>query len=293
MGLQEERLQDPAFRHRESGHSPRRHTECACHIFSSPGVYACGWGMIGYSFLFPKPHLWGGLDFGEFLFSSQINIMSDIQEPIPAAAEAKKETRRRWRFQYSLRTLMVFVFVVSILCSIGACTHWVVPVGLSAIAVSVLLLVTVTARASTTIASIAVVASQMIGVFVNFIHMILSILGGLIGLIHGTDSSPDFDNRLALVGFSCSAVALINCLALFSSPRIFFKAFLPLSVLGNCITLSLATLAITYPTLDVIGGVTSYVIFYSLTFISINAIAVRMTYLMRFNEETREKYKGL
>jgi hypothetical protein len=72
--------------------------------------------MIGYSYLFPKPHLWGGLDFGEFLFSSQINIMSDIQETIPTAAEAKKEPRRRWRFQYSLRTLMIFVTVVGVLC---------------------------------------------------------------------------------------------------------------------------------------------------------------------------------
>ena len=42
--------------------------------------------------------------------------MPDIQEPIPAAAEAKKEPRRRWRFQYSLRTLMIFVSIVGVLC---------------------------------------------------------------------------------------------------------------------------------------------------------------------------------
>jgi Leucine-rich repeat (LRR) protein len=42
--------------------------------------------------------------------------MSDIQESIPAAAEAKKEPRRRWRFQYSLRTLLIFVSIVGVLC---------------------------------------------------------------------------------------------------------------------------------------------------------------------------------
>ena len=42
--------------------------------------------------------------------------MSDNQEPIPAAAEAKKEPRRRWRFQYSLRTLLIFVSIVGVLC---------------------------------------------------------------------------------------------------------------------------------------------------------------------------------
>jgi hypothetical protein len=234
----------------------------------------------------------GRAGFRGVLYSLQINIMPDIQEPIPAAAEVKKEPRRRWRFQYSLRTLMAFVFIVSILCSIGACTHWVVPVGLSTIAVSVLLLVTITERASATIASIAVVAAQMIGVFVNFIHMILSILGGLIGFMHGTDTSPDFDNRLTLIGFSCAAVALVNCLTLWSSPQVFYKVLLPISILGNFITMFLAILAITYPTLDVIGGLPSYVIFYSLTFISINAIAVRTTYLVRFDEKIREKYKG-
>ncbi|MGD0654682.1 MAG: hypothetical protein ABSA16_10090 [Thermoguttaceae bacterium] len=218
--------------------------------------------------------------------------MPNTQEPIPVPAEPKKKPRRRRRFQYSLRTLLVFVFIVSVLCSIGACTHWVVPVELSAIAVSVTLLVTVTAWASATFARIAVVAAQMIGVFVNFIHMIHAILGGLIGFIHGTDTSADFNNLLALVGFSCAAVALINCLALLVSRRAFLQALLPLAAVGNCVTLVLATLAFACPRLDVIGGVPSFVIFYSLTFISINAIAVRLTYLVRFKEGTKEKDKG-
>jgi hypothetical protein len=214
--------------------------------------------------------------------------MSDAPATAPAPAETEEKSHPRWRFQYSLRTLLIFVFIVSVLCSVGACTHWIVPVGIAAIAVTITLLTMMTVRASATIASVSIVAAQMIGVFVNFIYMIHAIILGFIGFAHGTDTSPDFNNILALVGFSSSAIALINCLALWASPRVFFKALLPISILGNCITLFLATLAVTYPTLDVIGGLPSYVIFYSLTYISINAIAVRMAYLVRFNEKIRE-----
>jgi hypothetical protein len=42
--------------------------------------------------------------------------MPDAQEPIPAATNPKKEPRRRWRFQYSVRTLLIFVTVVGVLC---------------------------------------------------------------------------------------------------------------------------------------------------------------------------------
>ena len=198
--------------------------------------------------------------------------------------------RRRW-YQFRLRMLLVFVSVVTVLCSIGVCTHWVVPIGLSAIAVSVTLLATVTARVNTALARITVVAAQVLGVGVNLIHLIHALLGALVGLL-GTDTSAHFDNLLVLIGFSCTVVAFINCLALLVSRQAFFQILLPIAAVGNCITFALAILAITYPRLDVIGGVPSSTIFYSLTFISINAIAVRVTYRVRFNEGTRGSEKG-
>ncbi|MGD0516297.1 MAG: hypothetical protein ABSA26_02070 [Thermoguttaceae bacterium] len=212
--------------------------------------------------------------------------MSDTQDPIPAPAEQKKETRRRWRFQYSLRTLLIFVSIVSVLCSVGVCTHWIVPVELSAIAVSVTLLATVTARASATFARIAFVAAQNIGIGINLIYLICALLCALIGLIHGTDTSADFNNFLALVGFSCAPIALINCLALLVSRLVSFKAILPIAAVGNCVTLFLATMAFACPEHYDIRGVEGFVIFYSLSFISINAITVRVTYLVRFKEGT-------
>jgi hypothetical protein len=41
--------------------------------------------------------------------------MSNATEPAPSTAETKKKTRR-WRFQYRLRTLLIFVTVVGVLC---------------------------------------------------------------------------------------------------------------------------------------------------------------------------------
>ena len=70
---------------------------------------------IYFSFSF-SPIYGAGWILGDFYLLSKIIIMSDIRESIPTAAEAKKETRRRWRFQYSLRTLLIFVSIVGVLC---------------------------------------------------------------------------------------------------------------------------------------------------------------------------------
>lgn len=183
---------------------------------------------------------------------------------------------RRW-YQFGLRTLLVFVTIVAIFCSIGVCIHWVVAAELSALVVFVALLAKITARAIAATAHIMVIVAQTIGVGVNVAHMILALLCGLIGFTHGTDTSAEFNNRLALVGFSCAAVAMVNCLALLASRRAFLQVLLPIAVAGNCITLALAILAIACPEIEVVGGVGPCVIYYSLTFISINAIAVRLT----------------
>jgi hypothetical protein len=183
----------------------------------------------------------------------------------------------RWH-QYSLRALLTFVTIVAILCSIGVCTHWIVSAGLSALLVSVVPLVRVTAQASASVARIIAVTTLILGVGVNMIYFLGAAVSGLIGAAHGTDTDPDFNRILALSGLTLAAIALVNCLTLLLLRRGLFKAIVPVAVFGNGVALVLSNLAVTHPTLDVIGGAP---FFYVLAFVSINAIAVRVTFLVR------------
>ena len=188
--------------------------------------------------------------------------------------------RLRW-YQFSLRTLLAAVTLVAVLCAIGVCTHWVVSAGLFVLLVSVVLFVRATARASASIARIIAATILIFAVGVNMIDFFGGALSGIIGAAHGTDTDPDFNRILALSGFTCAAVALVNCLVLLVSRRGSFKTLLPVAAIGNCITLSLFVLAVIRPTLDVIGGAPNSVIFFVLAFVNINAIAARGTYLAR------------
>jgi hypothetical protein len=46
------------------------------------------------------------------------------------ARPARQSSRLRW-YQFRLRTLLILVVVVAAFCSLGASTHWVVPVGIA------------------------------------------------------------------------------------------------------------------------------------------------------------------
>jgi hypothetical protein len=177
--------------------------------------------------------------------------------------------------------LLAFVTVAAVLCAIGVCTRWVVSAGLSALLVSVVLLVRATARASASIAQIIAVTTLILGVGVNMIDLFGGAVSGIIGAAHGTDTDPGFNRVLALSGSTCAAIALVNCLVLMVSRRGFLNALLPVAVVGNCITLVLSALAVTQPRLDVIGGAPNSMIFYVLAFVSVNAIATRVAYLAR------------
>jgi hypothetical protein len=153
--------------------------------------------------------------------------------------------------------------------------------GLITLFITVVLLATVTASASRAFARIAAVAAQIVGVVVNLSHLILAMLSGMIGFMHLTDTDAEFNNRLALVGFSCAGIAMVNCLALVGSRRAFFRVLLPMAAVGNCVTVTLAVLAFVRPTIDVIGGVSWSATFFGVTFISVNAIAIRAAYYAR------------
>jgi hypothetical protein len=185
------------------------------------------------------------------------------------------ESRHHW-YQYSMRSLMVFVTIVAVLCSIGACTHWVVPIGLFVLAISVPIVTVVTTRETATFAHIFVIGAQFLGFGVNLFPVIIMFM-------IGTYTRSHFDNLRPLFDFLCNGIFLINCLALLIPQRATVIYLLPLVIVGNCITLGLGILAIVYPTFYMDGGVGSFIMLYGITFISTNAIAVKIAYLTRID----------
>jgi hypothetical protein len=174
--------------------------------------------------------------------------------------------------------------------AIGAYVHWAVAGGLFALVVSIALLAVVTARSHATAARVISVTAQTLGVGVNLIHLVLATLAGLIGLAHGTDTSPDFNNLVAVLGFSSAGISLLNCVALLAPRLALFYVLLPLAVLGNCTLLAAAIFGVVTakpspgfipPAVEIFGGIDHAIFFFGLALISASAITIRWTYLLR------------